>query len=561
MKIHPYIFAGIGRKYWITYSIHDGNAEIKAFPGGRKSIPLMEATIEREKSLKSLFGLGAIKITSVSGSVQEWTNVPNVSRAYEALERASKGQSLEEETRSADDSHITPDEKATNSDFEPIKATPASDSELEKFRKEFKFYSPVPRPIKSGPAPKEGEEWKLDRTLPSGLLVSNRRRPKWWQQIFSNEESFDDEDQDVRQLQYQIEKRHQENPNLFVQIRGTSSVAWHPTEKRLISAGDGILAKLWDTETGQLVTRYPFYSTSPGRSISWSDDGAVFTVDHYVFDGSTGEPLHGGNGGYVLGPGSYAYTSHAYGVLRGIPNHYFHSTGSTNFTPFRPNSNHYLLRDIETFNAGRSAINPWKPGPDQYDRCLVFRNRRTGEVEKIIDCATSPGIEDFAWHPKGRFIAVAFKEDNVRIIDIDEARTVDSLSVPHLVGWDPTGRILVLRKAKAGNDLVIWDALETKEKPFPQELSNEIWFKRFSLNISADGLRYLKGAQIYCTDSDEIIARLPIEHVHAAAWSPIDGGLLATSGGALDSSAINAISRFAVSPEGRSQSQTHIWRL
>jgi WD40 repeat protein len=442
----------------------------------------------------------------------------------------------------------------------PSKAIPVSNSELERIQREFKFHSPVPGSPKRASPPKEGEEWKLDRTLPSGLLVSNRRQPKWWQAIFNMEPEVEEED--VRQLQYDIEKHHKENPNLFVQIRGTSSVAWHPTEKRLVTAGDGIVAKLWDTETGELVTRYPFYSTSPGHSISWSDDGAIFTVDHYLFDGATGECLGGPNGyRFVLGPGSYAYTPHAYGKLRVVPNHYFHSTASTNFTPFRPNSNHYVLRDIETFNASKSAINPWKPRPDQYDRCLVLRNRRTGEVEKIIDCAASPGIEDFAWHPRGRFIAVAFKEDNVRIIDIDEVRTVDSLSVPHLVGWAPTGRILVLRKTISPNDLVIWDALQTQEKPFPEEIRNEIWFKRFSSNISADGLRYIKGVQIHSTDSDEIIARLPIEHVQTAAWSPIDGGLLATSGSSINDSYINEISRFAVSPEGRSQSQTHIWRL
>lgn len=99
MKIHPYIIAGIGRKYWISYSIRDGNAEIEAFPAGRKSIPLVEATIERQKSLKALLGLGTIKITSVSGSVQEWTNVPHVDKAYEALLRASKGQYSENNSR------------------------------------------------------------------------------------------------------------------------------------------------------------------------------------------------------------------------------------------------------------------------------------------------------------------------------------------------------------------------------------------------------------------------------------------------------------------------------
>ncbi len=453
----------------------------------------------------------------------------------------------------------------SNKFFEPAmrgvsaKAISVSDSESERIGRDFKFYSPVIKPVKKGPMPKAGEKWRLDRTLPSGLLVSNRRNPKWWQQIFRSEAELERED--VRQLQYDIEKHLRENPNIFVQTRGTSSVAWHPTENLLVTAGDGIVAKLWDAETAELITRYPFYSTSPGRSISWSDDGDVFSVDDYLFDGRTGEALKGDDYGFLLGPGSYAYTPHAYASRRGMNDEGFPTTASTNFTPFRPNSSQYLLRDSEAGRASTSAINPWKPGPDQYGRCLVLRNRRTGGVEAIVDCASSPGIEDFAWHPNGQFIAVAFKRDNVKIIDLYNVRTVDSLSVPRLVGWDPTGRILVLGRTNSGNDLVVWDALETKEKPFPEEIRNETWFKRFSSNISADGLRYIKGVQIHSTESDEIIARLPIEHVTAAAWSPIDGGLLATSGSGLDNSDINTTSRFAVSPEGKRQSQTHIWRL
>lgn len=95
MKIRPYIFAGLIGKPWKSYSIRDGNAEIKTFPGGRESIPLAGADISRKKSIKSFLGLGTIKITSAGGSVQEWTNVANVDRVYEALLRASKGQSPE----------------------------------------------------------------------------------------------------------------------------------------------------------------------------------------------------------------------------------------------------------------------------------------------------------------------------------------------------------------------------------------------------------------------------------------------------------------------------------
>ncbi len=91
MKIKPYIIAGVGGNPLKTYFIREGNAEIETKPGGRSSISLAGADIVREKSFKSLLGLGTIKITSAGGSVQEWTNVPNVDKVYEALLRASKG--------------------------------------------------------------------------------------------------------------------------------------------------------------------------------------------------------------------------------------------------------------------------------------------------------------------------------------------------------------------------------------------------------------------------------------------------------------------------------------
>jgi WD40 repeat protein len=443
----------------------------------------------------------------------------------------------------------------------PSKAIPVSNSELERAQRDFRFYSPVSKPCKSASLPKEGEEWKLDRALPSGLLVSKRHDSdtKRWQNIFSKKADIVEED--VRHLQYDIARHQSENPNLFIQIRATYSVAWHPTKRLLVTAGDGILAKLWDTETGKLVTQRPLYSTSPGDSLSWSNDGAAFTVDHYLFDGTTGERL-----GSRLGPGSGAYSTYAYERRRGIcaPDFGTHSTSSNNFSPFRPNSNQYLLRDIEASIADKEAINPWKPGPDQYGRCLVLRNWHTGEVEKIIDCRVSSGIEDFAWHPSGRFIAVAFKENNVRILDIDNVRTVDSLSFQHIVGWNPAGRILVLRKTSTGDDFMIWDALEAKESPMPEEMRNEIWFRQFFENLSADGLRYIKGFNIYSTDSDRIIAELPAQHITAAAWSPIDGGVLATGGSSVAEDHNYESRRFefeAVSPSATHANHTHVWRL
>src|SRR4029077_12717871 len=117
------------------------------------------------------------------------------------------------------------------------KAIPVSNSALERTQREFRFYSPVSKPYKSAPLQEEGEEWKLPRTLPSGLLVSNRRdtNPNWWKTVFTK--NIDTTEEDVRHLQYDIARHKRESPDLFIQIRHTSSVAWHPTKRLLVTAG------------------------------------------------------------------------------------------------------------------------------------------------------------------------------------------------------------------------------------------------------------------------------------------------------------------------------------
>ena len=154
----------------------------------------------------------------------------------------------------------------------------------------------------------------------------------------------------------------------------------------------------------------------------------------------------------------------------------------------------------------------------------------------MLDCDVSSNITDFAWHPKGRFIAITFDEHNIRIIAIDEAKIVDTLSVQYLLGWNPDGKILVARKDRNKDKFVMWDALTAREEPMPEEMKNELWFKRFFRNISTDGMRYITSdrdenhnwsTNIYSMASDELVATLP-KPVTSAAWSPIDGGLLAT---------------------------------
>src|SRR5262245_18417603 len=127
----------------------------------------------------------------------------------------------------------------------PTKVTPASDYELERIGKEFKFYSPAQKTYRTASWPKVGEEWKLERSLPSGLLLWVKDNSKlctqsrWWH--WTKKDTTD-----YRRLQYDVERHQRQNPYLSLQFRNTHSISWHPTVKLLASTGDGCISKLWN---------------------------------------------------------------------------------------------------------------------------------------------------------------------------------------------------------------------------------------------------------------------------------------------------------------------------
>jgi len=420
-----------------------------------------------------------------------------------------------------------------NSEIEPIKVIPCTKTELERIQNAFKSYSPVQKSVRPATAPQEGEVWQTHRALPSGLFLGDNENAKLRTEFFSRLLGKKPKDRDYRPLQYDIEQHQRENPWLHAESRITYSVAWHPAKMLLITAGDGGLVKLWNAETGDLITVDPFWQREQdGEPACWSHDGDVFAGAKYIFDGRTGEALYSqhknSRGDRLRLPGIGDRFKAMYWrqrVGKDARDTYYPSS-AYNFSPWRPHSNQYVIHNFESIISSEWTFDPWKAYADSGWKCLVFRNRRSGEIEKVIDCDVTK-IDDFAWHPKGQFIAIASDEDNVRIIDIDEARLIDGLSANQLVGWSPDGKILVARKGD--DDFLVWDALEAKEKPMLEEIRNELWFKQFFNNTSADGLRYIENASIYSVESGQLLATLPVS-VNCAAWSPIDGGLLATCG-------------------------------
>lgn len=547
--ILSYPFLGIGFIWLVVFGLipHLANkffvttkhaSQKHVFPSYfSNDIPLTQISgiIVEMPILGRILNYGNVVFQSASGK-QVFKDVSSPKEFRQAIEEANSSQ-----TKSGEN---TANESTSDNNILPTKATFVLPSELEGVQKEFEFYSPAQKSYPKAPSPKEGEVWRLERTLPSGLnLLLNtddsykneiKELLKWKLLGINPYRDFDD-----RPYVYDIEKFLSEDSRRDTQHWETESISWHPTKKWLVTAGTGSLAKIWDVENGNMTTKHPFWDTksytssSADGTLCWSYDGAMFVSFNDSYDGNTGERLTRN-----LTQDSSSYSNEKYYGLRGGE---YRADGFRTASPFSSTNNFSLWRpNSEQFMNGRNEEN------------LILRNRRTGEIEKIIDCGVTSKIKDFAWHPKGRFIAVTFENDNIRVIDLDDAKIVADLSVQILVGWSPDGKMLVARKEKSKDDFVIWDALETEEKPMSEEIKNELWFKRFFKNISADGLRYIKvehdenyvcSTNIYSVKSDELVATLPKE-VTSAAWCPIDGGLLATCG------------------KGETRKgETHIWRI
>lgn len=467
----------------------------------------------------TIIGVFASTIIGVWGIAQTYLH-----HRYNKRKAEDESRKAEEEKRKAAESGA----QAEN-EIQARKATAASDALMEVVRKEFRLYSPSNKKPKAAAAPRVGEEWKLDKRLLSGYVLLNSLpgfsfRNEIREILFGSDIH---NDLDERPYLDDIDRFLSGDRQHHIQKRNTFSVAWHPKYEILATAGDGNIPRVWDAASGESKTKRAYWHTSsPGDMLCWADSGELFISGEDVFDGNTGKYLCRSDSQWT---NYFRYSNHQYGSLRGFhvdAGRGAHLSSTNNFTPWRPRSEQFVFGEFE--------------------KHLILRNGRTGRGEQIIDCGVDSNIIDLAWHPTGRFVALAFAEHNIRIIDIEEAKILANLSVERLVGWSPDGNILIVRGNKSPEQYVLWDALETQERPMPDDLTKEIWFQRFSKNISADGRRYIAMAQdeqerwstnIYSLETDEKIATLPV--TTSAAWSPIDGGLLATC----------------------KDSETHVWRL
>ncbi len=416
--------------------------------------------------------------------------------------------------------------------IDPVKVGYPSKSELESVCSYFAFFSPSSGYIEKAPEPVIGECWKLQNTLKSGLYLGIENT--WLEMLYRRfrGKRFNHTGYDWRAYhQGDIEEHKRKKELLIHQYRKTYSLAWYstksyPYEQLLVTAGDGGLVKLWDIKKGILRTDYAnFRGDDPGNKISWSSDGSLFiSGENHIFDGKTGDRIDHKPFRFRRAP-HWPDTYRLYSLSE--------KTSKPNGEWFR-----------SCYWSSSCNLSPWRPNTHQLTMVgdkLTLYDALSEKIELVISCDVPSKIEDFSWHPGGRFIALAFEEDNVKVIDVENMKYVfGSSSANRISGWSSDGKFLLLSDMVGEDkDFTIWEASKLREtKGLSKALKNEICFKSLFTNISADFKRYLefkfndKKVEIFSLETDKLLNTLTFNRiVENAAWSPDDARLLAICAG------------------------------
>lgn len=104
MKMHPYLFFGLGSRIWTTYRIENGVAYSETWFGRKASIPLSGAKFEASGSI---FPFGHLTIRS-GGESLELRRVSGKKQVLAALDRSRLGQSPEPASPQTNDARTPP---------------------------------------------------------------------------------------------------------------------------------------------------------------------------------------------------------------------------------------------------------------------------------------------------------------------------------------------------------------------------------------------------------------------------------------------------------------------
>lgn len=402
-----------------------------------------------------------------------------------------------------------------------------ANSEIEKAKNFFKLQNRITKKSAIAQPPLEGEEWRIFRSLPSGLAVGYKFGfPKMVGFMISNEIKKitgrdkdryipTSEKHDARPYQYDVEALKKSTSLVYLDHWQTDKVSWHPSEPFLVTVtGNRGNVKLWNAKNGKMLTPEPFQiSYGFGNSVEWMNNGEMFKSDNNC--------LH------------YGKTGSRIFSCREIND--FVENGSENFgcLQWRPNSDEFAIPIQESV--------------------LGFYDYPSKTLKKAVDFKSGK-IITVSWHPSGEYLALAFEDSGIQIVEVQNYTLVSSISGQFILGWTTEGKGLIFRKE---HEFMLWDGGTMKEEKLPQEATKEAWFWKlytdsnnglkhflssaiftYKKKMSADGQRVAGknddgSLSVFDASSEKLLTKiiLPNDQITDFDWSPIDGGLLATCGG------------------------------
>ena len=326
--------------------------------------------------------------------------------------------------------------------------------------------------------PIKGEQWKRERTLPSGF--------------------------------------YSPNPSSSLESK---ELAWHPSKPLLVTTGSYGLMKLWDTIDGNLLTNDVYRSSySDVKDIRWAPDGEFFAAydqkNPIICDGRTGEKL---------------YSLHSERGLHEQRQGYNYDWQYMFFDPWRPNS-----KQITTIGKnGILNISSRESGElDQSIDC---------NVENFYHFSWHPSGRFIAIHAWSSCGASIIDVNNERIIAVLPDRFLYGWLPDGKGIWGRTRdrqNHFIWDAQEMKEELISIDEFPNGIVKYTLGIKTEnAWDEKARLcptfkNVSADGVRYIEvskegEAKIFSSESSTVVSTLPMK-VNAAAWSSHDGGLLAT---------------------------------